>query len=186
MRNLITTLLFCIAMVLPGPTVLAQEYELSPEQEAAVDWVLDNQSRSISLNERQAANIVQAAYFHAQLLGLDPHQILAMIRVESRFDHKATSSEGAKGLMQVIPRWHKKALANRSPFDPAVSIEVGSGIYHACLQRHAGNHLKAANCYSGGGGQKYLKLVEEAKKKLMRHMIARLFLPTTEMLASSQ
>ncbi len=185
MKNLFVPLLFCLALLLPPPLVLAQNHELTLEQEAAVEWVLDNSSNSITLTEGQAAGYVLTAWHFAQMRDLDPHHVLAMIRVESRFDRRATSSEGAKGLMQVIPRWHRDKLAGRSPLDPAVSIEVGTSIYQVCLQRHKGSALKAANCYSGGGGAKYLQLVEAAKKKLMRHVIARLFTPDREMLAQA-
>ena len=41
---------------------------------------------------------------------ISPAIIMALIEVESDFDAKATSPHGAKGLMQVVPKWHSKRM----------------------------------------------------------------------------
>jgi soluble lytic murein transglycosylase-like protein len=170
-----------LASILPHANA-AEAQQLSPEQEAAVSWVMDNTAQGSTLSEDEATQIVVAAYYFANERQLDPHHLLAMMRVESRFNPKARSSEGALGLMQVIPRYHKTALAKRNPLDPVVSIEVGSLVYHDCLEKANGNVRKAVSCYSGGA-VKYYGLVEGHKKSLMRSIIARLFTPTYELLA---
>lgn len=157
----------------------AEAQQLSPEQEAAVSWVMDQTARGFTLTQERAEIIVVTAYKFATERKLDPHHLLAMMRVESRFNPKARSSEGAVGLMQVMPRWHKAALAKRDPTDPVVSIEVGSQIYYDCLNRSEGNVRQAVKCYSGGA-LKYYQLVEGHKKRLMRHIVAQLFTPPNE------
>src|SRR6185295_3256032 len=53
---------------------------------------------------------VFAAYRAAQEVGLDPLLVLAMISIESSFNPAAESTMGAKGLMQIIPRFHVAKL----------------------------------------------------------------------------
>lgn len=170
MRKLMTCLLLLCSLLLSQQI---QAQELTYEQAAATNWVLNEANTPLS--EEQAISYVQHAYLQATKYSIDPIHILAMMRVESRFNHKARSSENAQGLMQVIPKYHKAALAKRSPYDPLVSIEVGTSIYNDCLQRFKGNTLRATSCYSGGGGRKYYSLIEEQKKKLMKHLIVQLF-----------
>lgn len=180
MNTLINLILLCLVCLLSP--VQAKAQDMTTEQAAVTNWMLNE--AVTPLTENQAISYIQHAYQQAQRYALDPYQILAMMRVESRFDHKARSSENAQGLMQVIPRWHKAALAKRSPYDPLVSIEVGTSIYNDCLIKHKGNHRLATSCYSGGGGGKYYALVEAAKKKLQRHVLAQLFQPTDDVVAS--
>jgi len=66
---------------------------------------------------------------------LDPVLVLAVIQVESRFDHKAVSPRGAQGLMQVKPvvvaalidegKIHPQQR-HRSLKDPLVNVQVGA------------------------------------------------------------
>ena len=68
--------------------------------------------------------------------GIDRNLLLAIIRIESRFNKNAASPDGAKGLTQVIPRYHKDkiVIAQRrfherlSLFHPGVSIFVGASV----------------------------------------------------------
>lgn len=64
---------------------------------------------------------------------LDPAMICAMIFVESRFNAKAESHKGARGLMQIMPttgswvatqlKW--RDFSETSLFDPAKNLEIG-------------------------------------------------------------
>ena len=164
----------------------AQEAEeISPEKQAVIGWVL-YQAKTDMISYAEARWIVENAYWHSYRLHLDPALVLAVMRVESRFNAKASSTEGARGLMQVIPYWHKKALGGRSPYIPEVNIEVGVGILEACMSKSKGNMLKSLNCYSGGGGQKYLNLVRAHQKDLTKTVVYALFdKPRDVMIASN-
>src|SRR4051812_31328122 len=56
-------------------------------------------------NEEAARQFLGLVRYEALRAGLDPHLVLAVIDVESRFRKYAVSKSGARGLMQVMPFW---------------------------------------------------------------------------------
>lgn len=97
----------------------------------------------------------------AQKVGVDPLLLLAVIDVESKFDHRATSYRGARGLMQLMPetrQWmidRTPELWNEAGTDDSVTPEsnVRVGVhYFAHLKRgfRTLEHvLQAYNCGPG-------------------------------------
>ena len=83
--------------------------------------------------------MVLAAHRAAAEVGLDPLLVLAVISVESRFNPIAESGMGAKGLMQIIPRYHldklRAAGGEYAVFDPESNIEVGTRILQEYVYR---------------------------------------------------
>lgn len=134
------------------------------EQEISIQWVKKNSQSNLS--DKEAYKIVTNVYAQAFSKNLNPHMVLSMIKNESGFKFNARSREGAMGLMQVIPKWHRDKLQGRSPNNPIVSIEVGTTILSDCLDKHKNNHLKSLNCYSGGGGQKYYNKIKTFQNDL--------------------
>ena len=97
----------------------------------------------------EALQFVRIAERAAARRGLDPVMLLAMMAVESSFDHEAVSPAGAKGLMQIIPEFHPEKFEHpESVFDPEHNIHAGArilkeylgqvGDLQAALQRYAG------------------------------------------------
>ena len=119
-----------------------------PKREALVDYLSEKYGRE---GETTGA-IVDEAYAAGHALNMDPLLVLAIVAVESRFDPAARNKSGAKGLMQVIPRFHRDKLAEHggetAVLDPRVNLLVGTkilrdyvrqtGSLHAGLQRYAG------------------------------------------------
>lgn len=70
---------------------------------------------------------------------VDPLLILAVVAVESRFNPVAESALGAKGLMQVLPKYHQEKLAQHGGdaalLEPALNIEIGTRILREYLHR---------------------------------------------------
>jgi hypothetical protein len=99
-----------------------------------------------------AHDFVSIAHTAAERTGLDPLLIIAVIAVESRFNPIAESPVGAKGLMQVIPKYHADKLnafgGERSVFDPETNIMVGAQILKEYLGR-TGNLSMALQMYAG-------------------------------------
>jgi len=146
---------------------------LSPEQEAVMDWI--NIQSHYKLDQSVVVKIVRSVYAHANRQRIPASRILGIMRVESRFNPKATSRQGAKGLMQVLARVHKDKLKGRSPFDPDTSVEVGTTIYRDYLEASSGNEHKALMRYVGGGTTKYATDVRKAERDLNKYVIRRLF-----------
>jgi len=101
---------------------------------------------------------------------LDPLLVLAVIQVESRFDHKAVSSAGAQGLMQVQPHVvtalveRGKMLPTRKNIkDPRVNVEIGTS-YLAYLKETFGDWKIALTAYNAGPSLVAKKMA--AKEKL--------------------
>lgn len=76
------------------------------------------------LNSAESSSISRYVEEYSRRYELDPHLVLAVIEVESGFDHQAISRAGAQGLMQIMPATQRD-LGLVSPFDPRENIEAG-------------------------------------------------------------
>jgi soluble lytic murein transglycosylase len=95
--------------------------------------------------ERYNDLIAQAAKRHGVAFSL----LKAMIKIESDFDPWAVSSEGAKGLMQIMPE-NIKALKINDPFDPRENIMGGARYLKQLLKRFDGKLPLALAAYNAG------------------------------------
>jgi len=96
--------------------------------------------------------VQQAASKH----GLDPDLINGVIWVESRFQTRAKSPAGARGLMQLMPAT-AAALASemdtrRRMYDPGFNINAGTLYLAKLLARYDGNETLALAAYNAGAG----------------------------------
>lgn len=79
--------------------------------------------------------------------------VLAVIEKESSFNEKAVSAVGAKGLMQIIPEYHKdrmKRLGCSNLFDPKQNVTVGVDFLAELIEKNGGNLNKALTAYNFG------------------------------------
>ena len=109
-------------------------------------------ARRYRVSSEMATNIVSQAYATGRDTKLDPMLILAVISVESGFNPFAESSMGAKGLMQVLPRFHPEKFhplgGEEAAFDPEANILVGAQILKQYIRR-AGDLADALRMYVG-------------------------------------
>jgi soluble lytic murein transglycosylase-like protein len=77
------------------------------------------------LDQPLARRIARSVALEAMLFGQDPNLVLAIMAVESDFNPKAVSSQGAVGLMQVMPHWKKVLGLTSELTEPEVSIHNG-------------------------------------------------------------
>ncbi len=89
--------------------------------------------------------MAQAAERHR----LDPLLLAAIVETESAFAPDAVSSEGAIGLMQLIPETGQQ-YGKTDLFDPYVNLEVGSQFIGALLERYHGDLALALAAYNCG------------------------------------
>lgn len=110
-------------------------------------------ARRYRVSSEMTTDIVAKAHAAGSELRIDPVLILAVISVESRFNPIAESVMGAKGLMQVIPRFHVEKFnalgGERVVFDPAANIMVGAKILKEYIRR-TGDVADGLQMYVGG------------------------------------
>ena len=144
------------------------------EQQAVAEFL----ARRFRVAEEAVARFVTAAYRAGSESRVDPLLILAVIAIESRFNPVAESVIGAKGLMQVIPKFHmdKVELAGGQDMllEPEANIRVGAQILREYLRRF-GETETALQMYSGasdGANSAYSSKVL-AERSRLEQMLAR-------------
>jgi hypothetical protein len=126
----------------PSVPVVAEEAappdSLTPRMRGALDYV--------AKRYRVSTNALMPVFLTAQAAGqelrLDPLLIIAVIGVESGFNPFSQSVFGAKGLMQVVPRYHMDKLpedAGTTAFlDPVTNVQVGARVLKESISRYGG------------------------------------------------
>jgi soluble lytic murein transglycosylase-like protein len=105
-------------------------------------------------DEEQARQFLALVRYEALRAGLDPHLVLAVIDVESRFRKYAVSRAGARGLMQVMPFWVKEiGEPGHNLFHERTNLRYGCTILRHYLDREKGNLANALGRYNGSLGQ---------------------------------
>ena len=97
---------------------------------------------------------------YSQKYNVDPYLVLAIIKVESKFDPDAVSSKNARGLMQISIKtgnWGAQTLKlhgydNDSLFDPETNISIGCWYLDVLAKEFGGNTDLVLAAYNGGSG----------------------------------
>ena len=111
--------------------------------------------------------LLEAIHAEAEMAGLDPQLVLAVIDIESNFDRYATSHVGAQGLMQVMPFWKDiYGKPNDDLYNPLISLRYGCTILRHYLDRHD-NTQDALAAYNGSLGR------STYPDKIMRRLTSR-------------
>jgi hypothetical protein len=111
--------------------------------------------------------VVAFAYLTAREARIDPFLVLSVISIESGFNPRARSLQGAEGLMQVRTLFHEEKFqpfgGPRAAFDPEANIRVGvtilrnyllrEGSVEAALKAYVG---AARRSHDGGYGRKVM------------------------------
>ncbi|HEV8095034.1 MAG TPA: transglycosylase SLT domain-containing protein [Burkholderiales bacterium] len=128
------------------------EVEKNPEQRALSEFI----AKRYRVAEEAITGIVSSAYRAGAEHRVDPLLILAVVAVESRFNPVAESVFGAKGLMQVLPKYHREKLSEHGGetalLEPEVNIQVGTQILREYLRR-SGETEGALQMYLGGADE---------------------------------
>lgn len=133
----------------PGPALeLSRQAADLARQEALASYL----ARRYRVSAAATRDLVSGAFRAAEVTNLDPLLILAVMAVESSFNPIAESSYGAKGLMQVVPRYHLERLAfhggAETVLDPQTNIRVGAEILSDYIRR-AGSLEAGLQLYGG-------------------------------------
>ncbi len=145
------------------------------EQRAVTEYI----ARRYRVSDQAIAGFVSTAYRAGAEYSVDPLLVLAVIAVESRYNPVAESTVGAKGLMQVIPKYHLEKLMDhggeQSLLDPYVNIMVGTQILRE-YKRRLGDTEAALQMYGGAFDEpasQYANKVfaEKARLELLRQKV---------------
>ena len=121
---------------------------LEREQRAVIEYI----ARRYRVADSAVSGFVSAAYRAGGEYNVDPLLILAVMAVESRYNPVAESSVGARGLMQVMPKYHLDKLAAHGGepalLEPEINILVGTRILRE-YQRRLGDTEAALQMYAG-------------------------------------
>jgi soluble lytic murein transglycosylase-like protein len=151
------------------------------EQRALAEFI----AKRWRIAETAATSFVSIAYRAGERYSVDPVLILSVVAIESRFNPVAESVVGAKGLMQIIPKYHLDKLLDHGGeealLDPEVNINVGAQILHeyyrrlqdqeAALQRYAGAFDEPTSRYAAKVFEERMRL-EPIRQKARREQVA--------------
>jgi soluble lytic murein transglycosylase-like protein len=85
----------------------------------------------------------------AQRYALPEALLLAVMAVESNFDHRALSEKGAMGLMQLMPATAKDMYVSDA-WDPLQNIEGGARYLRILANQYEGDMVKTIAAYNAG------------------------------------
>jgi len=120
-------------------------------------WLMDMSQRlSRKLPDiRKRLDFLRLVHNEATRAGLPPELVLAVIEVESDFNHWAISASGAQGLMQVMPFWLKEiGRPDDNLFQPSTNLRLGCTILKYYLDMEGGRLRPALARYNGSIGKR--------------------------------
>ena len=136
------------SLIAEGPIQARVETPIEREQRAVTEYI----AKRYRVSEAAVAGYVAAAYRAGAQHSVDPLLILAVMAVESRYNPVAESLVGAKGLMQVMPKFHLEKLMDhggeQAVLEPEVNIQVGTQILRE-YQRRFRDTETALQVYAG-------------------------------------
>ena len=144
--------------LLPTPSVVIDQLigdshpvadsPLRREQQAVAEYIAKRYRVAMDVISEFVAIAYQAGEQHR----VDPLLILAVMAIESRYNPVAESVVGARGLMQVIPKYHPEKLdahgGEHLLLEPEVNIKIGAQILRE-YQRRFGDLETALQVYAG-------------------------------------
>jgi soluble lytic murein transglycosylase-like protein len=148
------------------------ETTLEREQRTLTEFI----AKRYRVSDTAVAAYVAAAYRAGEQHSVDPILILAIMAIESRYNPVAESTVGAKGLMQVLPKYHLDKLLDHGGeealLEPDVNIQVGTQILRE-YQRRFRDTETALQMYAGAfdepsGAYSAKVFAERARLELLR------------------
>jgi soluble lytic murein transglycosylase-like protein len=131
-----------------GQTLPVAETPREREQRAVTEFI----AKRYRVADDAIAAFVATAYRAGDEQRVDPFLILAVMAIESRYNPVAESVMGARGLMQIIPRYHLEKLEPHGGesvlLNPEVNIQVGAQILREYQRRFADTET-ALQMYAG-------------------------------------
>ena len=137
-------------------------------------------------NAEYACKHMDTVVQYSEKYGIDPAILTALIYVESRWNPKAESKQGACGLTQIIPKWSRKfgyVSCRQLKKDPKMAIRKGAQILHHWVYKYGRGDISLGLCGYNSGyrcrgknrknnkrGVRYAKLVLKMYRELELEM----------------
>ncbi|WP_295444108.1 lytic transglycosylase domain-containing protein [uncultured Thiodictyon sp.] len=102
--------------------------------------------QSLTTRRARFERIINA---YAQVYGLSPQLLHAVIRTESAYNHEAVSRAGAEGLMQLMPDTAAR-YGVKDSFNPVENIRGGAAYLHDLLKMFGQDMRLALAGYNAG------------------------------------
>lgn len=127
-RIILVIVISTLTIHLPDFTVKTKNRAQTVQE---ITEILERYSKDLDQGTR--IELAEAIYEESVRYSQDPKFILALIAIESSFQHRSVSEKGAKGLMQLMPyvaeslaqelgiEWH----GDPTLFDPSLNIRMG-------------------------------------------------------------
>lgn len=170
---IITTLTAMLCFALP---VHSEASNLEEVDQALLDLLKQTVSASDSFEDRFDAEVwlmsksttlkrfipdpaerlsmLRKIHREATRAGLSPEIVLALIEVESHFNHYAVSHAGAQGMMQVMPFWKNEiGRPDDNLINPDTNLRYGCTILKYYLDKEKGKLADALARYNGSYGK---------------------------------
>ncbi len=172
------------------PSPISVAGEAKPVESNRFQVLADFLAKRYKVSQAVTLDLVTIAHTAGRQMGLDPLLIIAVMAIESRFNPIAESGMGAKGLMQVIPKYHLDKFRTfggeqYAVFDPATNILVGAkilkdylaltGSISGALQRYVGSSSAQEDPYIGkvmGEKQRLQQVLGVAVDRLVEMEVA--------------
>jgi hypothetical protein len=158
----------------PEATSEPVAFEQKTETDDRILTLAEYVSKRYRVSMEATVDLVSTAYAAGEQTGLDPLLILAVMAVESHFNPIAESVAGAKGLMQVIPKYHmEKIIASggeKAMLEPGTNILLGAKILGEYIAR-AGDLATGLQMYNGApddSSNQYAAKVINEKERLQQ------------------
>ncbi len=144
-RAAITGVLLWIAAATSGEG----EVRLERRADGTLQMVNLGGPHRFAVNQRTRPEIDGMIEVHARSQGLDPELVHAVVLVESSYDPTARSTEGAMGLMQLMPAT-ARSLEVDNPYNPDENLRGGTTYLRQLLDRFGGDLELALAGYNAG------------------------------------
>ena len=127
-----------------------------------------NNKLSVDTSKRLARTV----FYQSQAHQIDPLMVFAVMSVESRFNAHARSRMGARGLMQVMPRYHASKIKGRDINDPAVNTEIGIMIMKECKRSFPNSGTEQIfKCYLGKRDKLYNGKIKTSYQRFKEKLV---------------
>jgi soluble lytic murein transglycosylase-like protein len=142
---------------LAAPTPVDEEGATDPMVDHAIRYLKERRS---GLSETEIAQVAATIVREANIHGIDPNLVMAVIHIESRGNAFALSPVGAMGLMQIMPPTGEELAeqldipwrGSQTLFDPLVNIRMGVA-YLEQLESRYQSMATALAAYNWGPGR---------------------------------